>query len=163
MFAISILGRLPSAAERALAATATPGNLVHALFNHNDFVTISITAMTTRRNFLADIGMGFTGLALGSMLHAEKPNGMPHFAPKAKRVIWLFMIGGVSHMESFDPKAELNKYAGRLLGDTPYHAALENPLVKQNLREVIAGCIRRSRGCIRCRWVFRSGGRAGSR
>ena len=95
--------------------------------------------MSTRRNFLADIGMGFTGLALGSMLHAEKPTGMPHFAPKAKRVIWLFMIGGVSHMESFDPKPELNKYAGRLLGDTPYHAALENPLVKQNLREVIAG------------------------
>ena len=95
--------------------------------------------MSTRRNFLADIGMGFTGLALGSMLHAEKPTGIPHFAPKAKRVIWLFMIGGVSHMESFDPKPELNKYAGRLLGDTPYHAALENPLVKQNLREVIAG------------------------
>jgi len=36
----TILGRLPSAAERALAATATPVNLVHALFNHNDFVTI---------------------------------------------------------------------------------------------------------------------------
>lgn len=36
----TILGRLPSAAERTLAATATAGNLVHALFNHNDFVTI---------------------------------------------------------------------------------------------------------------------------
>ncbi len=32
------------------------------------------------------------------------PNGQPHFAPKAKSVIWLFMIGGVSHLESFDPK-----------------------------------------------------------
>jgi hypothetical protein len=82
--------------------------------------------MTTRRAFLSN-------LALGALLNGQVPQG------KAKRVIWLFMIGGVSHMESFDPKPELNKYAGRLLGDTPYHAALENPLVKQNLREVIAG------------------------
>ncbi len=74
-----------------------------------------------------------SNLALGALLNGQVPQG------KAKRVIWLFMIGGVSHMESFDPKPELNKYAGRLLGDTPYHAALENPLVKQNLREVIAG------------------------
>lgn len=95
--------------------------------------------MHNRRAFLADLGMGFTGLALGSMLHAEKPTGQPHFAPKAKRVIWLFMIGGVSHMESFDPKPELNKYAGRLLGNTPHHAALDNPLVKQNLREMVVG------------------------
>ncbi len=92
-----------------------------------------------RRNFLADVGMGFTGLALGSMLHAEKPLGQPHFAPKAKRVIWLFMIGGVSHMESFDPKPELNKYAGRSSGDTPYAGAMDSPLVKQNLRELIVG------------------------
>lgn len=82
--------------------------------------------MTTRRAFLSNV-------ALGALLNGQVPQG------KAKRVIWLFMIGGVSHMESFDPKPELNKYAGRLLGDTPYHAALENPLVKQNLREVIAG------------------------
>jgi hypothetical protein len=95
--------------------------------------------MHNRRAFLADLGMGFTGLALGSMLHAEKPTGQPHFAPKAKRVIWLFMIGGVSHMESFDPKPELNKYGGRLLGNTPHHAALDNPLVKQNLREMVVG------------------------
>ncbi|MBY0507891.1 MAG: DUF1501 domain-containing protein [Bryobacteraceae bacterium] len=88
-----------------------------------------------RRQFLTDTGMGFTGLALGSMMAAQAP------APqaKAKRVIWLFMVGGVSHMESFDPKPELNKYAGRLLGDTPHAAALESPLVKQNLRELIAG------------------------
>ena len=63
-----------------------------------------------RRGFLADMGMGFTGLALGSMLNGatagwRPPDGKPHFAPKAKRVIWLFMIGGVSHMETFDPEA----------------------------------------------------------
>ena len=88
-----------------------------------------------RRAFLADLGMGFTGLALGAMLardgvaaeeaHApaapwSPPDGKPHFAPKAKSVIWLFMNGGVSHMESFDPKPELAKYAGKTIPETPY-------------------------------------------
>jgi hypothetical protein len=79
----------------------------------------------TRRAFLADTGLGFTGLALGAMLFKDgvargMPDGKPHFAPKAKSVIWLFMCGGVSHVESFDPKPELNKYAGKAIADTPY-------------------------------------------
>jgi len=97
-----------------------------------------------RRGFLADMGMGFTGLALGSMLNGatdgwRPPDGKPHFSPKAKRVIWLFMIGGVSHMETFDPKLALNKYAGMRLGDTPFRDFEQDPLVKKNLREVIVG------------------------
>ena len=103
-----------------------------------------------RRGFLADVGMGCTGLALGALLQqhgivraattdGRPPDGKPHFRPKAKRVIWLFMIGGVSHMETFDPKPELNKFAGRSLPDTPYSHTLENPLVKKNLRELIVG------------------------
>lgn len=91
-----------------------------------------------RRTFLADVGMGFTGLALGAMLARDgvvrgestaewqPPNGMPHFAPKAKSVIWLFMNGGVSHMESFDPKPELTKYAGKSISETPYKDS-QNP------------------------------------
>ncbi|HIM28966.1 MAG TPA: DUF1501 domain-containing protein, partial [Planctomycetes bacterium] len=53
-----------------------------------------------RRQFLSDIGMGFTGLALASMLNNDgrataserraSPNGDPHFKPKAKSVIWYF-------------------------------------------------------------------------
>ena len=81
-----------------------------------------------RRTFLADVGQGFTGLALGAMLHREgqgaeshaKPTGQPHFAPQAKSVIWLFMNGGVSQMESFDPKPMLNKYAGKTIANTPF-------------------------------------------
>ena len=85
-----------------------------------------------RRSFLADMGMGFTGLALGAMLSRDgvvrasddptwsPPTGQPHFAPKAKSVIWLFMNGGMSHMESFDPKPELTKYAGKSINETPY-------------------------------------------
>jgi hypothetical protein len=103
-----------------------------------------------RRGFLADFGMGFTGLALGAMLNNngiaraattgwQPPDGKPHFPPKAKRVIWLFMIGGVSHMETFDPKPALNKYGGFKIGDTPFKDFEQNPLVKKNLREVIVG------------------------
>ena len=105
-----------------------------------------------RRAFLADVGMGFTGLVLGAMLHRDGvaraseaevayrlPDGKPHFAPKAKSVIFLFMIGGTSQMESFDPKPELNKYAGKTIGETPYKGTLDSPFVKKNLREVIEG------------------------
>jgi hypothetical protein len=80
----------------------------------------------TRRSFLADTGMGLTGLALGSMLARGNERGLAHFAPKAKHVIWLFMCGGVSHVESFDVKPELNKYAGKSIDDTPYKDVL-NP------------------------------------
>ena len=59
-----------------------------------------------RRAFLADLGMGFTGLALGAMLHEARGAAPPRPRAKAKSVIWLFMNGGVSHMESFDPKPE---------------------------------------------------------
>ena len=89
----------------------------------------------TRRSFLADTGMGFTGLALGAMLFRDgvaraeeaawrRPDGQPHFAPKAKSVIWIFLCGGVSHLESFDVKPELNKYAGKSIGETPYKDVL---------------------------------------
>lgn len=82
-----------------------------------------------RRAFLADLGMGFTGLALSAMLHRDgrasdaawsPPDGRPHFAPKAKSVIWLFMNGGVSHMETFDPKPLLNRYAGLTIAESPF-------------------------------------------
>ena len=54
------------------------------------------------------------------------PTGQPHFAPKAKSVIWLFMNGGVSHMESFDPKPMLTKYEGKSIAETPYKD-VQNP------------------------------------
>jgi hypothetical protein len=96
----------------------------------------------SRRSFLVDTGMGFTGLALGAMLfrdgaaHAvEAPNdeASPP-SPRAKAVIWIFLCGGVSHVESFDPKPELNKYAGKSIDDTPYKDAL-NPA---KLKDIVA-------------------------
>ena len=88
-----------------------------------------------RRTFLADLGLGFTGVALAAMLQREAratadgwalPDGRPHFLPRAKSVIWLFMNGGVSHMESFDPKPEITKHAGKSIAQTPY-ADVQSP------------------------------------
>ena len=101
----------------------------------------------SRRVFLADTSLGLTGLVLGTLLprrvSAEDawtaPDGKPHFQPKAKRVIWLFMLGGVSHVESFDPKPSLNKYAGKQLAETPYKDALKSPFVKENLKAFVPG------------------------
>jgi hypothetical protein len=84
----------------------------------------------SRRAFLADLGLGFTGLALGAMLQRDgfaspaaawsPPDGKPHAVPKAKSVIWLFMNGGMSHLETFDPKPALNDYAGKSIAETPF-------------------------------------------
>src|SRR5271166_2248256 len=95
-----------------------------------------------RRSFLADLGMGFTGLALGAMLYrdgvarsseplpSQPPSGQPHFRPKAKSVIWLFMNGGVSHLESFDPKPTLDKYAGKSIAETPFKSVQDPDKLK---------------------------------
>ena len=98
-----------------------------------------------RRHFLADLGMGFTGLVLGTMLfedgvlqakptQAEQPSGLPPRVPKAKHVIWLFMMGGVSHLESFDPKPALNKYAGKTIAQTAFKGLLKAPEINKNFR-----------------------------
>src|SRR5438128_2487999 len=104
----------------------------------------------TRRSFLADTGMGFTGLALGAMLFKDgaahalpSPSGRgaggegarsgPHITPKAKSVIWIFLCGGVSHLESFDVKPELNKYSGKSILDTPYKDVLDPKKVNANI------------------------------
>jgi hypothetical protein len=90
--------------------------------------------------------MGFTGLALAAMLHRDgvvradepwtPPDGRPHFPARAKSVIWLFMLGGVSHLESFDPKPALNRYAGMTISESPPgRAVLESPYYRRNVRD----------------------------
>ena len=100
---------------------------------------------TTRRSFLGDIGTGLAGVALSSMLArdsqgAEKgwhpPDGQPHFKPKARSVIWLFMRGGLSHMESFDNKPALTKYAGKSIQETPF-ADVQNPERLKKARKTV--------------------------
>jgi len=86
---------------------------------------------TTRRSFLkrAGMGMGAYGLAsvlgteglLGSTAHADSAftnpltPKLPPLPAKAKRVVHLFMNGGPSHVDTFDPKPSLEKYAGQML------------------------------------------------
>ncbi|HAA59900.1 MAG TPA: DUF1501 domain-containing protein [Planctomycetaceae bacterium] len=97
----------------------------------------------SRRTFLADTGMGFTGLALGAMLHDDasaetkarttRIESDPHFPAQADSVIWIFLTGGVSHMESFDIKPALNKYDGKTFEETPFAAFLDKERREKNL------------------------------
>src|SRR6188768_439072 len=101
-----------------------------------------------RRAFLADLGMGFTGLALGALLAddgrlcaaeavAAAPLA-PHFPPRAKSVIWIFLSGGYSHVETFDPKPALNEHAGKTFDKTPFENPVNSPLHKKRFRSVPA-------------------------
>jgi len=100
-----------------------------------------------RRHFLNQSALGFGSLALHAMLQGDgfgkdtsgewtPPNGLPHFAPKAKSVIWMFMRGGVSHMESFDPKPALTKYAGISIPDSPF-SDVQDPEKLKKVRVVV--------------------------
>jgi hypothetical protein len=71
-------------------------------------------SLPSRRRFLQHAGMGFGSLALGALLHQEAA-AKPHFAAKAKSVIWLFMTGGPSQVDTFDYKPELQKRDGQKL------------------------------------------------
>lgn len=96
-----------------------------------------------RRQFMTDLSansmrMGLSGIALSQLLSRDgfafsqgpsdelgalKPDSAGVRKPgygAAKSVIWLFMNGGVSHVESFDPKPMLNKYAGKTIQETPF-------------------------------------------
>ena len=77
---------------------------------------------SSRREFLAQAGGGIGSLALAALgqdeafAAADQPElPRPHFAPRAKRVLWLFMHGGPSHMDLWDPKPDLIRYAGKPL------------------------------------------------
>ncbi|MDP7013254.1 MAG: DUF1501 domain-containing protein, partial [Verrucomicrobiota bacterium] len=84
------------------------------------------TVGMSRRGFLNSFGMGLGGIALGSLL---KPDallgttngrgalGAAHFAPKAKRVIYLFQSGGPSQLDLYDPKPTLIEKHGTELPD----------------------------------------------
>ena len=88
---------------------------------------------TNRRDFLSHAGAGFGALALAQLLQGSALAGMtgneprsvtqpllprrPHFPARAKSVIFLFMEGGPSHLDTFDPKPKLNELAGQPLPD----------------------------------------------
>ncbi len=73
--------------------------------------------MLNRRQMLQQAGAGFgmVGLAgaLNDLQASDSVTSIPHFTPKAKRVIFLFMNGAPSHVDTFDPKPALAKYEGQ--------------------------------------------------
>ena len=91
-----------------------------------------------RRQLIRGFQRGLSSIALTAMLSDEAgadqaahgkwspPTGISHRQPAATNVIWLFMNGGVSHMESFDPKPMLSKYAGKTISETPF-SDVQNP------------------------------------
>ena len=84
----------------------------------------------SRRQVLGAAGMGFSGMMMQGLFAQEavgaeavgaaraKTDREPHFNPRAKRMIWLFMHGGPSHVDLFDPKPELLRYSGRSLPES---------------------------------------------
>ncbi len=89
---------------------------------------------TSRRAFLHQAGGGFLGVAMGALwAEAGEIRGAglgPHFAPRASSVIFLFMCGGVSHIDTFDPKD--NKWAGKLIdvvGFGDNQAEMKRPVI----------------------------------
>ncbi|HRK35450.1 MAG TPA: DUF1501 domain-containing protein [Candidatus Hydrogenedentes bacterium] len=75
------------------------------------------TPALTRRGFLRRTSMGFGYLAFAGLANrwaiADSRMPVPQFTPRAKHVIFLFMDGGVSHVDTFDPKPELAKRHGQ--------------------------------------------------
>jgi hypothetical protein len=101
----------------------------------------------SRRHVLQSLGAGFGALAFADLLHAEQSRAAQgaaaHFAPKAKHAIFLFMSGGPSHIDLFDPKPLIADYAG------------------QRPESVVLRTERVTGGLMPAPWKFRPGGRSG--
>ncbi len=102
--------------------------------------------LDARRRFLIQAGGGFGALALSALLQTQTTSGtdangsssiQPWFDPKrvkVKRIIWLFMHGGPSHVDLFDPKPDLARLAGKSVPDSfgafkTRRKVAENPLL----------------------------------
>ena len=74
----------------------------------------------SRRQFLLTAGQGAGAIALAGLREktGESAFRKPHFQPRAKNVIWLFMHGGPSHVDLFDPKPELIRHSGQPVPDS---------------------------------------------
>ena len=115
--------------------------------------SVSITTNAwSRRDFLWRTGAGFGALAFGAMLRREllaaeaakapvidplnpfKPRA-PHFAPKAKSVIFLYLVGGPSQVDTYDYKPELQKLHGK-----PVPESIRKAVEATKFANVFHGC-----------------------
>ena len=108
----------------------------------------------TRRELLLRTGQGFGALALSDLLAAEAVNPLapkaPHESPRAERVIFLFMHGGVSHVDTFDPKPELQKRSGQPLS-VEMAKTIKTSFIHDPTKAVLRGSP----------WEFKPGGKSG--
>jgi uncharacterized protein (DUF1501 family) len=102
-------------------------------------------SLLSRRFFLQDLALGLGGVAFGSLMQSSgygkgaQPTGveagpgsvLPHFAPRAKHVIFLFMAGGPSQLDLFDHKPALAKYEGQRVPDEVLRGA-ELPFIERD-------------------------------
>ena len=121
-----------------------------------------IPAACSRRDLLCRAGGGFGALALSALLAGEAAAGAkgalsangagpappePDFRPRAKAVIFLFMVGGPSHIETFDPKPELQRLDGQQL--------------PKSFGDIKSQFIKPGTPLMRSSWGFRKYGRSG--
>ena len=110
---------------------------------------------TTRRQMLRRSAAGFGGVALAAMAARQaaagvaQPDALPvgsglHFPARAKRIIFLFMWGGPSHVDLFDPKPRLNQQAGKPLSGSS--VGVEQTIARNGARITV------SVSAIRSRW-----------
>jgi hypothetical protein len=109
----------------------------------------------TRRQLLARAGNGFGLAALAGMLNAAESNPLapkkPPLPATAKSVIYLFMHGGVSHVDTFDPKPELTRYTGK-----PLSLELAKTIKTSFIHDPTKAILRGSP------WQFHPGGKCGT-
>ena len=108
-----------------------------------------------RRDLLLNTGRGFGALALSSLLQGADVNPMapklPPLPSKAKSVIYLFMHGGVSHVDTFDPKPELTRRSGQ-----PLSIELAKTIKTSFIHDPTKAILRGSP------WEFKPGGKCGT-
>src|SRR5712692_4290060 len=108
----------------------------------------------TRRELLSNTGRGFGMVALSGLLEAATTNLLapkaPHAPAKAKSVIYLFMHGGASHVDTFDPKPELTRRSGQ-----PLSAELARTIKTSFIHDPTKAILRGSP------WQFKPGGSCG--
>ncbi len=92
-----------------------------------------------RRHFLRTAAGGIGIAALGDLMAADRPGPRPHFGGKARNVIFLYMEGGPSQIDLFDPKPALNKWHGTPLPDS-MTKGLKFAFIKPNAK--VLGCKR---------------------
>src|SRR5690606_16760346 len=95
--------------------TAEPGRVHHkgVIMSPHDYQSIQ-----SRRRFFRNCAGGIGTAALAHLLQVEGRAAAPHFKPRAKNVIFLFMEGAPSQMDLFDPKPELERWHGKPLPES---------------------------------------------